>query len=89
MNIYELLRSSRGLEIEVRLRQLPSQPEGTPPDVVFVGSDIGNVPYSGVKPHGGDLISARRATERLSGGTRSRPAPTSWFWMETAPSGKP
>lgn len=58
MNSYESLRGEPKEIKTARTRQrlLPSQPEGTDPDKVYVGSDIGSVAYSGEKPLSGDMV---------------------------------
>lgn len=39
-----------------QLRKVPLQPEGLPLSVVFMGADLGNLPWSGTRPRAGDTV---------------------------------
>src|SRR5579872_1955012 len=60
-----LLGDGPGDEPRARQRLLPSQPEGTDPNRVYVGSDMGEIAYSGEKPQAGDMITIIGQAARL------------------------
>jgi len=40
----------------VQVRNVPLQPEGTPITHVWMGNDLGNLPWSGSRPRAGDTV---------------------------------
>lgn len=56
MNPFEFLAAKHEPELWARDRLVPAQPTDTPPEKLFVGSDIGYIDYMGVKPQPGDLV---------------------------------
>lgn len=55
MNLFEFLRDRNRRDKLSRQRLLPSQPEGTTPDRVYAGSDIGEIAFTGERPEAGDF----------------------------------
>lgn len=49
-------RKKPGAADFAQMRKVPLQPEGLPLGLVFMGADLGNLPWSGARPRAGDTV---------------------------------
>jgi len=78
MSLFDLLTDPDPSRLEqpfCRQRTVPAQPAGVPPGKVYLGSDIGEIDYTGEKPQPGDQVLITGPTARRTVHTGQRVPP--------------